>query len=128
MTIYTHDYDAGYNPAMPVVEIQLRRSASQPPIYLQAIADTGSDATMIPLRYLRQLQARKGHTQMLSGVAGGRYEVDLYGVSVQIGSHRPVYVDAVGTVANNEAIIGRDVLNQFVVTLNAPSHVVEVLE
>ena len=52
MTTYTHDYDAGYNPAMPVVEIQLRRSASQPPIYLQAIVDTGSDATMIPLALL----------------------------------------------------------------------------
>ena len=65
---------------------------------------------------------------MLSGVAGGRYEVDLYGVSIQIGNHRPVYVDAVGTVANNEAIIGRDILNQFVVTLDAPSYVIEVLE
>jgi len=34
----------------------------------------------------------------------------------------------VGTAANNEAIIGRDVLNQFIVMLNAPAHVVEVLE
>jgi hypothetical protein len=77
---------------------------------------------------LRQLQARKGHRQVLSGTAGGRYEVDLYTVSVQIGSYRPIYVDAAGTVYGNEVIIGRDVLNQFVVTLNAPAHVVEVAE
>jgi hypothetical protein len=48
MLVYTHDYDSDYNPAMPVVEIQLRRSANYPPIHLQAIVDTGSDATMIP--------------------------------------------------------------------------------
>ena len=126
MAVYTHDYDAGYNPAMPIVEIQLRRSASQPPISLSAIVDTGSDATMIPLHHLRQLQARKGHRQMLSGIAGGRYEVDLYSVSVQIGNHRPIYVDVAGMSGQREAIIGRDVLNQFVVTLNAPAHVVEV--
>jgi len=61
-------------------------------------------------------------------IAGGRYEVDLYGISVQIGSHRPIYVDTVGIVRRNEVIIGRNVLNQFVVTLNAPDHVVEVIE
>jgi hypothetical protein len=60
MLAYTHDYDSDYNPAMPVVEIQLRRSANRPAIHLQAIVDTGSDATMIPLPYLHQLQARKG--------------------------------------------------------------------
>lgn len=128
MLVYTHDYDSDYNPAMPVVEIQLRRSANYPSIYFQAIVDTGSDATLIPLPYLRQLQARKGRRQILSGTAGGRYEVDLYSVSVQIGSYRPIYVDAAGTVYGNEVIIGRDVLNQFVVTLNAPAHVVEVVE
>jgi hypothetical protein len=128
MLVYTHDYDSDYNPAMPVVEIQLRRSANRPAIHLQAIVDTGSDATMIPLPYLHQLQARKGHRQILSGTAGGRYEVDLYSVSVQIGNYRPVYVDAAGTVYRDEVIIGHDVLIQFVVTLNAPAYVVEVME
>ncbi|MCA9998371.1 MAG: retropepsin-like domain-containing protein [Anaerolineales bacterium] len=128
MLTYTHDYDTAYNPAMPIVDIALRRSANQPAIQLQAIVDTGSDATMIPITYLRQIKARKGHRQILSGTAGGRYEVDLYSVSVQIGSYRPIYVDAAGTTRGNEVIIGRDVLNQFVITLNAPAHVVEVVE
>lgn len=126
MNVYSHDYNSAYIPAMPMIAIQLRRFASQPPILLEAIVDTGSDASLIPLRYLHQLQARKGHTQWLSGVAGGRYKVDLYAVSVQIGQYRPMYVNVVGTNKQDEVIIGRDVLNEFVVTLNAPAHVVEL--
>lgn len=53
MLRYTHNYSSVYNPSMPMVEIQLFRSASQQPIFIEAIVDTGSDATMIPLRYLR---------------------------------------------------------------------------
>lgn len=128
MATYSHDYDSAYDPAMPVVEIQVRRAADQPAITLTAIVDTGSDATMIPLGYLRQLRARKGHRQMLSGTAGGRYAVDLYHVSVQIGEHRPIYVHAAGTVQGDEVILGQDVLNQFVMMLNAPAHVVEINE
>lgn len=59
--VYGHDYNLDYKPAMPVVEIQLRRSANYASMLVQAIVDTGSDATMIPLFISRQLQARKGH-------------------------------------------------------------------
>jgi hypothetical protein len=40
MLIHTHDYDSGYNPAMPVIEIQVRRREGQTPVILKAIADT----------------------------------------------------------------------------------------
>ena len=126
MIIHTHDYDSDYSPAMPIVEIQARRRAGQLPVTLKAVVDTGADATMIPLTTLRQLNARKGRTSWLSGAAGGRYEVDLYTIAVQIGDHRPLYVDVVGSDRLGEVIIGRDVLNQFVVTLNALASTVEV--
>jgi predicted aspartyl protease len=126
MLIHTHDYDSGYYPAMPVIEIQVRRREGQTPITLKAIADTGADATMIPLRTLRRLRARKVRTGWLSGSAGGRYEVDLYKIAVQIGDHRLVHLDAIGSERHDEVIVGRDLLNQYVVTLNAPAYVVEV--
>lgn len=126
MIIHTHDYDSDYTPAMPVVEIRARRRVGQLPVTLQAIVDTGADATMIPLTALRQLNARKGRTSWLSGAAGGRYEVDLYTIAVQVGDHRPQYVDVVGSDRLGEVIIGRDVLNQFIVTLNALANTVEV--
>ena len=126
MIVHSHEYDSGYDPAMPVIEIQIRRRADQPAITLTAIVDSGADATLIPLRYLRQLQARKGQTKWLSGTAGGRYEVDLFTLSVQVGQHTPHYLDVVGTEHQDEVIVGRDLLNQFIVTLNAPGHTVDM--
>lgn len=81
---------------------------------------------MIPLRYLRQLNVRKGQTKWLSGIAGGRYEVDMYLLAVQIGEQPAQYVDVVGTERREEVIVGRDFLNQYVVTLNAPGHTVDI--
>lgn len=125
MPIYTHDYDSQFYPAIPIIEIQVRRRATQKPVILNALVDSGADATMIPIPYLRQLNARKGVAKWLTDAMGGRHKVDLYTVSVQIGSHRPIYVRAVG-IEKEEIIVGRDVLNEFVVTLNAPAHTVEV--
>lgn len=126
MLIHMHDYDSSYYPAMPIIEIQVRRRTGQPPITLKAIVDTGADATLIPMTILRRLKVRKGRTGWLSSPAGERYEVDLYVIAVQVGEHQLLYVDAVGSERYNEVIVGRDVLNQFIVNLNAPGHVVEV--
>lgn len=113
---------------MPVIEIQLQRRVQDDGIYIKAIVDSGSDGTIIPLRYLRVLKARKGRTTWLSSVDGIRQEVDLYGVVLQIGQYRPFHLEVVGMESQREAIIGRDVLNQFVVMLNAPALTVEISE
>lgn len=126
MLIHSHDYDNSYYPAMPMIEIQLRHHAKEAPVVLQAIVDTGADATMIPLRFLRQLRTRKTRTVWLSGTAGGRYKVDLYSVAIQISDHRLLYVDVVGSERQNEVIVGRDVLNQYILMLNGLAHVVEL--
>lgn len=52
----------------------------------------------------------------------------MYTVAVKIGNYHPLYIDAAGTVRQDEVIIGRDVLNQFVVLLNAPGLIVELFE
>jgi len=127
MIVHSHEYDSSYHPAMPVIEIQIRRRANHPAITLTAIVDSGADATLIPLRYLRQLQARKGQTKWISGTAGGRYEVDLYTVAVQIGEQQTHYLNVVGTEHQDEIIVGRDLLNQYIVTLNAPGHTVDII-
>ena len=126
MIIHTHDYDSTYDPAMPIIEIQIRQRAEQSPLTLKAIVDSGADATMIPLEYLRQLQARKVRTKWMRAITGGRYEVDLYTIAVQIGDRPLGYIDVVGSGWQDEVIAGRDLLNQYTVTLNAPAHTVEL--
>ncbi|MCL4871865.1 MAG: hypothetical protein KJ063_23140 [Anaerolineae bacterium] len=128
MVIHLHDYDSRYHPAMPVIAIQLHRRNHEEGIDIKAIVDSGSDGTIIPLPYLRSLKARKGRTRWLSTLDGLRQEINLCAVVIQIGNHRPFYLEVVGMENRREAIIGRDILNQFVVTLNAPGLVVEISE
>lgn len=126
MIIHTHDDDSSYHPAMPAVEIHVQRRTGQPSLSLKAIVDSGADATMIPKYHLNHLNVRKGQTKWLVGVGGGRYEVDIYTLAVKVGNQPIQYLDVVGTEQRDEVIVGRDLLNQYVITLNAPGHTVDV--
>jgi hypothetical protein len=124
--LYSFDYDTSYFPSIPVVEIELRDGKDSPGVSLRAIVDSGADATIIPVHYLQQLHARKGKKAWLRGTAQQRIQVERYWVWLQIGGHAPFYIQAVGDTQSEEAILGRDILNQMIVTLNGLASVVEI--
>jgi len=123
--VYLHDYSSAYSPAIPMVEvgIGLRRGLIQ--LTLPAIVDSGADATIIPMHYLHRIGAIPSDEQWLRGVTGKRVKVELYTLFIHIGNYK-VYLPVVGGVVGNEVIIGRDVLNQFIVTLNGLASIVEI--
>lgn len=81
---------------------------------------------MIPVRTLQQVGARRSRKALMRGVTGVGALVDLYAVAVQLGAYRQGSVEVVGVADNDEAIIGRDILNHLAVTLNGPALVVEI--
>ena len=81
---------------------------------------------MIALRDLKQAGARKVDSQRMRGVHGLSHFVDIYEVTVRIGIYTVAKVYAVADVDNGETILGRDVLNHFIVTLNGLASAVEV--
>ncbi len=115
--IYTYEYASEYDPPMPIVELKLALEADGESQTLKAIVDSGADATMIPMRFLKQINASPNSRKWMRGVAGGRYKVSLYTVSIQLGNHQ-MYTSVVGDPINDEVILGRDVLNRLVVTLD----------
>ncbi len=126
--IYTYDYDNDYNPAMPVVDIEIGRAMADASLALKAVVDSGADATIIPVHSLEEIRARRSRKMWLRGSAGGRVLVDLYQVSLQLGPFAQMFLEVVGSTQNDEVIVGRDVLNHLTVTLNGPAHSVEVFE
>ena len=126
--VLTYYYDTTYpGPAFPVVEVAVHHiGKTSRTVELRALVDSGADATMIPLRELNYLAARKVDSRYARGIAGVSYPVDIYEVELQIGSYHIPKVYAVADGQNREMIIGRDVLNQFVVTLNGLANVVEI--
>ena len=126
--IYTYEYDNDYNPAMPVVDIEIGRAMADASLALKAVVDSGADATIIPVHSLEEIRARRSRKMWLRGSAGGRVLVDLYQVSLQLGPFAQMFLEVVGSTQNDEVIVGRDVLNHLTVTLNGPAHSVEVFE
>jgi hypothetical protein len=125
-SVYSYNYNSDYHPAMPMGELSVGLPLGDMLITLQAIVDSGADATMIPLEHLRQIGARRSRKVMMRGVTGGGELVDLYAVAIQLGSYRQGFLEIVGIADSDETIIGRDILNHLSVTLNGPAAVVEV--
>ena len=69
--VYTYQYDADYDPAMPVVDIQIGRAMAEVSLALTSQVDSGADATMIPMRYLQQIRARRSRKKWMRGTTGG---------------------------------------------------------
>jgi len=127
MSVITFDYDPTCYPAAPVAKIEVSGyddSLGQRALW--AMVDSGADATMIPLPVLNAVGSVYKESAWMSGTAGGRVEVDLYLVAIRIGSTLVDGLHVVGIPAEKEAIIGRDVLNQLIVTLNGLAGVTEI--
>jgi predicted aspartyl protease len=125
---FSYDYDTTYpGPALPVVDLIVRNVAeTNNSMELSAMVDSGADGTMIPLRTLQRLKARKVDQKRMRGVSGILFQVSVYEVAIQLGNHVIPKVYAIADRQNQQTILGRDVLNQFVVTLNGLAHVVEI--
>lgn len=119
MVQYSRDYDVSYAPPMPVVDVTVQDIVSgdrSKPV--AAIVDSGADGCLVPINILQELNLPPIRKAMMRGVSGIGRSVDLYLVSLIIG---PILVNGVRVIGDrhgNELIIGRNVLNQLVTTLD----------
>jgi hypothetical protein len=123
--IYTADYGRQYDPPIPQVEITISRLRGRDGLTLTAIVDSGADATIIPIAYLRRIRAQRGIQKWLRGMSADRRRVTMYSVFLQLGPFN-FYLPVVGDDLYDEPIIGRDVLNHLIVTLNGLANMVEI--
>ena len=80
-------YSKNYRPAAPVLEVTLVSAAENRRVGpLTGIVDSGADGTLVPLRFLSEIQAPPTSELFLRSQWGERRPVWLYLVDVQIGS------------------------------------------
>jgi len=127
--VYTYDYDVQYRPALPIVEISIWADhvGEESQLTLIALVDSGADATMLPLRYLRQLGASKGDRQIMRDASGLSYRVDSYLINMRFAGQQ-LQLHVLSDRNNSQPLIGRDVLNYFIVTLNGLAYTVEITQ
>ena len=124
-----YPYSNEHSPSAPVLEITLGAPGTPPTLGpLEAFVDTGADATLIPMRYLRRIEARKVDQAALRSQWGEHRLVSLYAVAVEIGRHRFAAAWVVGDEIGDEVVLGRNVLNRLRLLLDGPAAMIEVLD
>ncbi len=127
MPIHSYEYSHNYDPPMPILEVQVISPETQETSNLQtALIDSGSDGTMIPLDLLDDIGAISVGQAIMSGIWGERRHVNIYLVSIRIGSHLLRGIRTAGVSDEFGFILGRNVLNQLTITLQGESLTVEI--
>ncbi len=106
-------YDTTYDPPIPVCDVTLIAPATDRRVKLTAIVDTGADGTIVPIRYLEDIGARRAFEARLRSQWGEQRTVFLYVIDLQIGETALPGIYVVGDDPGDEVVLGRDVLNQL---------------
>ena len=122
-------YDPNYFPPMPSVTIWLGvpdESLTIGP--LSACVDTGADIASIPFQHIRLLKVQVDNRKYLRSQWGERRLVDICFLDMGIGNMRLPFVEIVADDWSEEVILGRNVLNKLIMTLNRPKQLLEILD
>jgi len=121
-------YSAAYSPPAPACELTLINERAGHRVTVTAILDTGADATIIPVRYLRELRAQRAIETGLRSQWGERRSVYLYLVDLQIADVLLPSLYVVGDELGQECILGRNALNRLRLLLDGPEALTRLLK
>ena len=127
--VYTYTYSEEYDPPMPVMDVGVslpKQDAVE--VTTTALLDSGSDGTLISIDLSESIGAKPVGPARVHGLWGGSQLANMYIVKLYIGPHQLYAIRVAGVASNSECLIGRNVLNQLVVTLNGHASVVEIME
>ncbi len=127
--IYTHEYDTEYafGPALPIIDITISSiDGAYDSEEMRALIDSGADATIIPLNVLSSVNADKVRRARMRWGSHHSRTYDVYLVMLQIGQFQIRGVRVLADKFSDEIILGRNALNQMIVTLNGLANVVEI--
>jgi predicted aspartyl protease len=110
---YSHDY----SPPAPVVVITLAARAKA-----KALVDTGADVTVISKAKADESGISKQPPVSLIFMRSHDYTglAPVFEATLQLG-HKKIEITPVIATIGDEAILGRDVLNKFVIVLDGPN-------
>lgn len=124
----TIPYNRHYMPPAPVLEIAL--SDVDGDVFVgpvEALLDTGSDGSLVPVDYLEQLKVPLVREARLRSHWGEWRTVQLYLVDITIESVRLAGMEIVGDDHGHRILLGRNVLNALDLRLNGPAETTQIL-
>lgn len=120
-------YNQAYQPPFPMVRVRLSNSEEGlNTAYLDALLDTGSDGTLVPLDYLRQILAPALRATRIRSHWGEWRSVQLFSVDIDFGDFSMPGIFVVGDEHGDEIVLGRNVLNKLLCSLDGPAEVTSI--
>lgn len=116
-------YDDRRDPAAPALPIRIGPPRGDRALLLRALVDTGADATIIPEDVARGLRLPVVSFVRVRGIGPVRLDAAVYGAEIEAAGVRRL-IDVVGL--GRETLLGRNVLNDWTITLRGPEKVMEI--
>jgi predicted aspartyl protease len=111
-------YSQTLNPPGPVAEVILvNTTTGSRTATLPGKMDTGSDVTLVPAEIMRKLAPKLHGWSSLYSYDQTSQRCPMYYLKVAVEGHEVMDVPCIATNRAN-VLLGRDVLNQFVITLD----------
>ena len=115
-----------YDPPAPVVNLLLRDPDTGDSLSWPAQVDTAADRTVLPTRVVRALDSPISGWGEFAGFSGARVELSLHEVEIVLGGHGPFLVEVIHAPAEDNILLGRDILNRLRITLDGPGPFLEI--
>ncbi len=112
-------YNIEYEPSMPMIDVLIGRLDGLSRLETEGIIDTGADTSVLPEEKCAELGIYEFQVAEadVGGIGGGFERRALYGTMMEIiGNNVPAIIDCRNDTF--ETIIGREVLNEFVIILD----------
>jgi predicted aspartyl protease len=118
-------FDRRFDPPAPVLLVRITGSERHgPAVALRMLVDTGADCSLIPLPIALSLGLPLVDRVQIQGVAAGRHMASVFAARVHIGR----FVKLARLVAfGDEALLGRDLLNQLVLRIDGPAQSITIV-
>lgn len=126
MSVY--EYSSTYSPMAPVCQIYIGRGGDAPTLGpLEALLDTGSDMTIIPSNYLKQVRAKRISRGRARSVWGDTRTVDIYIIALALEELQISALQVLADEQGDEIVLGRPVLNRLKMILDGPAAQIEIM-
>jgi predicted aspartyl protease len=87
------------------------------------LVDTGADCTLVPVSLVRQLRLPRIDVIGLTGIGGTRLRSTVHAAAIEVGE---LSLIARVVAFTDEAILGRDVLNEAIARLDGPGLTISI--
>ena len=116
-----YKYSRNFDPPAPVIEVSISAPLSKVSTSSTALVDSGADITVIPERIIAQLKLQRVDSTPVSGFGKRVIQTTVYSATLEIEGISESKIYRILGWSEDYALIGRDLLNQFIAVLNGLS-------